>query len=66
MTKAADLATEIDLCTAQSYVKTYNNDPERRLLVSGSKPRRGTRNSLTEKHSEFLADYIEKEYNCYI
>lgn len=28
-TKAAALATGINVRTAQNYVKTYNNDPER-------------------------------------
>ena len=31
-TKAAALATGINVRTAQNYVNTYNNDPERRLL----------------------------------
>ncbi|KAI8380696.1 hypothetical protein BD560DRAFT_487341 [Blakeslea trispora] len=59
-TKAAALATGIDVRTAQNYVKTYNNDPERRLPGSYSKPRGRPRNKLTEEHSKFLVDYIEK------
>ncbi|KAL0087504.1 hypothetical protein J3Q64DRAFT_1833821 [Phycomyces blakesleeanus] len=59
-TKAAALATGINVRTAQNYVKTYNNDPERRLPGSYSKPRGRPRNKLTEEHSKFLVDYIEK------
>jgi transposase len=59
-TKAAALATGINVRTAQNYVKTYNNDPERRLPESYSKPRGRPRAKLTEEHSKFLVDYIEK------
>ncbi|KAG0944558.1 hypothetical protein G6F57_002252 [Rhizopus arrhizus] len=59
-TKAAALATGINVRTAQNYVKTYNNDPERRLPGSYSKPRGRPRDKLTEEHSKFLVDYIEK------
>lgn len=59
-TKAAALATGINVRTAQNYVKTYNNDPGRRLPGSYSKPRGRPRDKLTEEHSKFLVDYIEK------
>lgn len=59
-TKAAALATGINVRTAQNYVKTYNNDPERRLPGSYSKSRGRPRNKLTEEHSKFLVAYIEK------
>ncbi|OBZ88866.1 hypothetical protein A0J61_03084 [Choanephora cucurbitarum] len=58
--KAVASVTGINLRTAQNYVKAYNNDPERRLLGSYSKPRGRPHNKLTEEHSKFLVDYIEK------
>jgi transposase len=59
-TKAVALATGINVRTTQNYVKTYNNDPERQLPGSYSKPRGRPRAKLTEEHSKFLVDYIEK------
>ncbi|KAI8977667.1 hypothetical protein BDF20DRAFT_942795, partial [Mycotypha africana] len=46
--KIAALATGVNVRTAQNYVKTYNNDPERRLPGSYSKPRGRPRNKLTD------------------
>ncbi|KAI7856606.1 hypothetical protein BDC45DRAFT_533570 [Circinella umbellata] len=62
MTKAAAaLATGISIRTAaQNYIKTYNNDPERRLPGSYSKPCRRPRNKLTKELSKFLVGYIKK------
>ncbi|CEG74353.1 hypothetical protein RMATCC62417_09588 [Rhizopus microsporus] len=59
-TKAAALATGINVRTAQNYVKTYNNDPERRLPGSYSKPHGRPCTKLTEEHSKFLIDYVKK------
>ncbi|CEP19292.1 hypothetical protein [Parasitella parasitica] len=59
-TKAAALATGINVRTARNYVKTYNNDPERRLPGSYPKPHGRPRAKLTEEHSKFLVDYVEK------
>ncbi|KAI9280495.1 hypothetical protein BY458DRAFT_487476 [Sporodiniella umbellata] len=59
-TKAAALTTRTDVRTAQTCVKTYNNDPERQLPGFYSKPCGRPRNKLTEEHSRFLVDYIEK------
>ncbi|KAG1449815.1 hypothetical protein G6F56_008533 [Rhizopus delemar] len=64
-TKVAALATGINVRTAQNYVKTYNNDPDRRLPGSYSKPRGSPRTKLTEEHFKFLVDY-RKEYYRYI
>ncbi|KAG1452568.1 hypothetical protein G6F46_012474 [Rhizopus delemar] len=59
-TKDAALVTGINIRTAQSYVKTYNNDPQKRLPGSHNKPRGRPCSNLTEEHSKFLVDYAKK------
>lgn len=60
--KAADLATEINVCPAQNYVKTYNNDPERRLYEFYSRPHGRLCPKLTGKYSRLVIclEYIKK------
>jgi transposase len=58
--KEAALITGINIRTAQHYVKKYNDDEERRLPFGHRKPRVGHVGKLTDAHSEFLMDYIDK------
>ena len=58
--KGAALITGINIRTAQHYVKRYNEDEERRLPVCHRKPRIGAKGKLTEAHTQFLLDYIDK------
>ncbi|RCH96032.1 hypothetical protein CU098_011354, partial [Rhizopus stolonifer] len=59
-TKDAALVTGINIRTAQNYVKTYNNDPQKRLPGSYNKPHRRPCSKLTEEHSKCLVDYVKK------
>lgn len=58
--KDAALLTGINVRTAQNYIKTYNNDIQRRLPGTYNKPRGRPRSKLTDEHSKFLLDHIEK------
>src|SRR3984893_15284100 len=58
--KDAALITGINVRTAQHYLKRYNDDEERRLSVCRKKPRIGAKGKLTEAHTQFLIDYIDK------
>ena len=58
--KDAALLTEINIRTAQHYIKRYNNDEERRLPVSGRKLGTGRKAKLTEAHSRFLVQYVDE------
>src|SRR6202035_1836636 len=58
--KDAALLTEINIRTAQHYIKKYNNDEERRLPVSGRKLGTGRKAKLTEAHSRFLVQYVDE------
>ena len=58
--KEAALITGINVRTAQHYIKKYNDDEEKRLPSIHIKPRVGGRGKLTEVHSQFLIEYIDK------
>ncbi|PHZ08446.1 uncharacterized protein RHIMIDRAFT_301831 [Rhizopus microsporus ATCC 52813] len=58
--KDATLVTGINVCTAQNYIKTYNNDIQRRLPGTYDKPRERPHSELTNEYSKFLLDHIEK------
>ena len=58
--KDAALITDINVGTAQHYLKRYNDDEERRLPVCHKKPRIGAKGKLTEAHTQFLIDYVDK------
>jgi transposase len=58
--KEAALLTGINVRTAQHYIKTYNDDDERRLPVSGRKPGAGRKPKLTDDHSQFLISYADE------
>ncbi|OZJ01575.1 hypothetical protein BZG36_05605 [Bifiguratus adelaidae] len=58
--KEAALITGINIRTAQHYIKKYNDDEEKRLPSIHRKPRVGRRGKLTEAHSQFLIEYIDK------
>jgi hypothetical protein len=56
----------MDTRTAQYYIKKYNDDEDRRLLVSGRKSGAGRKATLTEVHSQFLIDYVDEHSTaCY-
>jgi len=52
--------TGINVRTAQHYIKTYNDDDERRLPKSGRKPGAGRKPKLTDDHSQFLICYADE------
>ena len=58
--KEAALLTGINTRTAQHYIKTYNDDDERRLPISGRKPGAGRKPKLTEAHSQLLMCYVDE------
>ena len=58
--KEAALLTGINIRTAQYYIKTYNDDDERRLPISGRKPGTGRKPKLTDDHSQFLICYADE------
>lgn len=62
--KDAALLTEINVCTTQNYVKSCNNDVEKRPPGTYNKPRRRLRRKLTDGHSKFLLEYIKKKSYC--
>ena len=58
--KEAALVTGINIRTAQHYIKKYNDDEERRLPVTVRKLGAGRKARLTEAHSQFLIEYVDK------
>ena len=58
--KEAALITGINIRTGQHYIRKYNDDEEKRLPGIHRKPRVGSRGKLTEAHSQFLIEYIDK------
>ena len=58
--KEAALMTGINIRTAQHYIKKYNDDEERRLPVTVRKLGAGRKARLTEAHSQFLIEYVDK------
>ncbi|ORE06573.1 hypothetical protein BCV72DRAFT_328348 [Rhizopus microsporus var. microsporus] len=50
----------INLYTAQNYVKTYNNDSQKRLPGTYNKPCGRSCSKLTKEHSKFFVDYVKK------
>lgn len=58
--KDAALLSEINVCTTQNYVKTCNNDVEKRPPRTYNKPRGKPCRKLTDGHSKFLLEYIKK------
>jgi transposase len=58
--KEAALLSGINIRTAQRYIKKYNDDEERLLLVTGRKLRPWRKAKLTEEHSQFLIYYIDE------
>ena len=58
--KDAALITGINIRTAQHYIKRYNDDEERRLPTRRGNSRVAHTSKLTEVHSQFLIDYIDK------
>ena len=58
--KAAALVTGINIRTAQHYIKKYNDDEESRLPVTVRKLGTGRKARLTEAHSRFLIEYVDK------
>ncbi|PHZ11630.1 uncharacterized protein RHIMIDRAFT_297506 [Rhizopus microsporus ATCC 52813] len=59
-TKDAALVTGINIRTAQDYVKTYNNDSQKRLPGTYNKPCGRSCSKLTKEHSKFFVDYVKK------
>jgi transposase len=58
--KEAALLSGINIRTAQHYIKKYNDDEERLLLVTGRKLRPWRKAKLTEEHSQFLICYVDE------
>ncbi|PHZ13569.1 uncharacterized protein RHIMIDRAFT_291260 [Rhizopus microsporus ATCC 52813] len=58
--KDAALVSGINLYTAQNYVKTYNNDSQKRLPGTYNKPCGRSCSKLTKEHSKFFVDYVKK------
>ena len=59
-TKEAALMTGINIRIAQHYIKKYNDDEESRLPVTVRKLGTGRKARLTEAHSRFLIEYVDK------
>lgn len=57
--KDAALIIGINLRAAQYYIKKYNDDDEKRLLIRCSKPAAGGKSRLTVEHAGFLVEYID-------
>jgi hypothetical protein len=51
---------DINIQTAQHYIKRYNDDEERRLPVKSRMPGAGCKAKLTECHSQFLIGYVDE------
>ena len=58
--KEVALITGINTRTAQDYIKKYNDNEDRCLPGIYRKPRVGRMGKLTEAHSQFLINYIDK------
>jgi transposase len=58
--KADELITGINIRTAQNYIKKYNDDEERRLPFNVRKVSSGRKPNLTQVHSQFLIEIIDK------
>ena len=58
--KDAALITDINIRTAQHYIKKYNDDKEKMLAYQMQQPAAGRKGKLTEEHSKFLVEYTDE------
>ena len=65
VTKEAALMACINIRTAQQYIKKYNDDEERQLLVSIWNVGAGRKAMLRDIHSELLVKFVD-EHPAYI